>query len=107
MIMAIQKIAQDPHFFSYMVCVGNIAITTHDRQFFGGIQCGYNEFLLAYQGKILTKKDVYATCIKIVDLKQPSTYQAGFITGWMAAMLEPMPNDTQCKLIEIVQEGTK
>ncbi len=90
--------------YPYMVCVDNAVITSQDKQFFEGFQHGYTDFLIAYQGKILSDQDIYALAMKIVDVQYTGTYQAGFITGWMTGMLELIPGDTKCRLIEMVQE---
>lgn len=90
--------------YPYMFYVDNAVITAQDKQFFEGFQHGYADFLIAYQGKILSDQDIYAVTMKIIDVQHTGTYQAGVITGWMTAMLEPVRGDTKYKLIEIVRE---
>ncbi len=90
--------------YRYMLYVDNAVVTTQDKQFFEGFQHGYTDFLMAYQGKILSDQDIYAVTMGIVDVQHTGTYQAGFITGWMTAMLEPVAGDTKCRLVEIVQK---
>jgi hypothetical protein len=87
-----------------MIYVDTAVITTHDKQFFEGLQGGYTDFLTAYQGKILSEQDIYLLIMKIVDVQRTGTYQAGFITGWMTALLEPIAGSTTCNLIEIGQD---
>jgi hypothetical protein len=87
--------------YPYMIYVDTAVITTHDKQFFEGLQNGYADFLIAYQGKILSEQDVYVLIMKIVDVQRAGTYQAGFVTGWMTAMLEPFAGNTKCELIEM------
>ncbi|GCF07815.1 hypothetical protein [Dictyobacter arantiisoli] len=87
---------------SYMVCIGNAAVTTYDKQFFDGAKRGYSEYTQNYRGKILTERDIYLIIMQIVDVKHSENYQAGIIAGWMAAMFETNP--TECKLIKMSQE---
>lgn len=100
----IGNLPKHPLPYPYMIYVDNAVITAQDKQFFEGFQHGYADFLMGYQGKILSDQDIYALTMTIVDVQHTATHQAGFITGWMTAMLEPVAGDTKCKLIEIVQE---
>ncbi len=103
MIVRLQEPQRQPFPFPYMLYVDTAVITTQDTQFFAGLQNGYADFLTAYQGKILSEQDIYLLIMKIVDVRHTSTYQAGFITGWMTALLEPVAGHTTCELIEMPQ----
>jgi len=90
--------------YRYMLYVDNAVITAQDQQFFEGFQQGYTDFLMACQGKILSDQDIYTITMKITDVQHTGTHQAGFIAGWMTAMLEPIVGNTKCQLIEIGQK---
>jgi hypothetical protein len=82
----------------HMLVIGNVVITTQDKQFFEGFLYGFQNF---QKGTVPTDQDLYMTCLKIIDVQKSGKYQSGLIVGEIAAMFD-VQGDTE--IIDIASQ---
>ena len=85
--------------------VGHTAICVTDRQFQQGYQHGYAHFRRWWAKRTFTDYTLYTFLItNLMNAHAPNRENAGYVVGWMAALLEhqqeqeqaePMPTDEQ------------
>jgi hypothetical protein len=69
--------------------VQNNGVEKTDKGFIDGICSGYLTYYSEYEGKQLTDLDVYAFIAQnIADANDTNTFNAGYCTGWITALLE-------------------
>ncbi len=69
--------------------IGNTTIVVADEEFAHAYQVGYLEYKLDYHTKTLSDMDMYALIVGVItSVRHPGRYHAGYVTGWIAALLE-------------------
>ncbi len=69
--------------------IGNTTITVTDDAFANAFQTGYLRYKVDYQNKPLTDMDLYAFYVgTMIDVQHAGRHNAGYLTGWVAALLE-------------------
>jgi hypothetical protein len=69
--------------------MGSTAIQVQNEQFQDGYQQGYTRFSQRYARLPLTDLDVYRFVLRnILDGFTSEVERAGYVTGWMAALVE-------------------
>jgi hypothetical protein len=67
----------------------NKVVERTSKSFVDGVCSGYLTYYDEYQGKQLTDADVYSFIIQnITDVQGTDTFNAGYCTGWIEALLE-------------------
>lgn len=67
----------------------NKVVERTSESFAGGVCSGYLTYFDVYQDKRLTGQDVYSFIIQnITDVRGTDTFNAGYCTGWIEALLE-------------------
>lgn len=88
---------QPPAYFQ----VGHTAICVADRQFQQGYQQGYEHFTRWWARRSFTDSTLYTFLItSLMNAHAPNRENAGYVTGWLAALLEhkqeaPIPTNEQ------------
>jgi hypothetical protein len=76
----------------YMFILGNNVVTANDTTFYEGYIEGYSDFQKFFSKAPLSDKDVCQNLItSITNPRFLSTRQAGYATGFIAALLENAP----------------
>ncbi len=74
---------------SELLTIGNTTITVADETFANAFQIGYLRFKVDYLNKPLTDMDIYALYVgTMTSVQHSGRYFAGYLTGWVAALLE-------------------
>ncbi len=69
--------------------LGNTTITVANDDFANAFQIGYLRYKLDYRTTSLTDIEVYAFYVgTITSVLNPGCFNAGYLTGWVAALLE-------------------
>ncbi len=69
--------------------IGNTTIVVADEEFTHAYQVGYLQYKLDYSTKLLSDMDIYTLIVgAITSVQHPGRYHAGYVTGWIAALLE-------------------
>ncbi len=69
--------------------IGNTTLVVADEEFAHAYQVGYLEYKLDYRPKPLSDMDIYALIVGVItSVRHPGRYHAGYVTGWIAALLE-------------------
>ena len=72
--------------------LGTSPITLKDDEFGNGFQVGYFHFKKDFQGKPITDELIYTVIAQTsIDVRHTSRCNAGYLTGFIAALLEPQP----------------
>jgi hypothetical protein len=67
----------------------NKVVERTSKSFVDGVCSGYLTYYDGYQGKQLTDADVYSFIIQnITDVQGTDTFNVGYCTGWIEALLE-------------------
>ena len=68
--------------------IGTATITVENDDFVNGCQAGYLRFEVDHKGNPIPEEEIYA-CIasNIYNTLNTSNYNAGFVTGWITALL--------------------
>lgn len=71
-------------------------IQVQDDEFVHGFQIGYLHFKTDFANLIITDDLVYTVITQnIIDVRRFDRHNAGYITGWIAALLEKQPEQRQ------------
>lgn len=74
---------------SDVLVVQNKVVERTSKNFVDGVCSGYLTYYHEYQDKRLTDADVYSFIIQnITDVQGTDTFNAGYCTGWIEALLE-------------------
>ena len=89
--------------------VGNTNVIVNNDDFANAMQAGYLLFHTEYQGKPLSDADIYGVIAQhIYAIRRPSTYNAGFVVGWIKGLLEGNPHHHAIRAVmEAVVEPLK
>jgi len=69
--------------------IGDTTITVADDEFANAFQTGYLRYKVDYLNKPLTDMDLYAFYVgTMTSVQHAGRYNAGYLTGWVAALLE-------------------
>ncbi len=69
--------------------IGNTTILVADDEFANAFQIGYLQYKLDYSTKTLSEIDIYAVYVGVItSVHHSGRYHAGYLTGWIAALLE-------------------
>ena len=69
--------------------IGNTTIVVNDDEFAHAYQVGYLKYKLDYSTKTLSDMDIYALIVGVItSVHHSGRYHAGYVTGWIAAILE-------------------
>ena len=69
--------------------IGNTTILVADDEFAHAYQIGYLQYKLDYSTKTLSEMDIYAVYVGVItSVHHSGRYNAGYLTGWIAALLE-------------------
>ncbi len=69
--------------------IGNTTIIVADDAFANAFQTGYLRYKVDYLNKPLTDMDFYAFYVgTMIDVQHAGRYNAGYLTGWVAGLLE-------------------
>jgi hypothetical protein len=95
--------ARKANTMSETLTLGNTPITVADETFAEAFQIGYLRFKLDYCNKPLSGMDIYALYVgTITSVQHSGRYGAGWLTGWIAALLERSPQRTPPAPLPIV-----
>lgn len=73
----------------YLQPIGNTTIFVTDDEYGSGYQVGYLQYKLDYKSNAPTEMDIYALIIGVItSVRHSGRYHAGYVTGWIAALLE-------------------
>lgn len=85
---------------SSIIKVGDTSVTVRNDEFGNGMQIGYLQFHTEYQGKPLSDSDIYGVIAQnIYSVRRPSTYNAGFVVGWIKGLLEVNPRQHVAQVV--------
>jgi len=74
---------------SELLVIGGATITVTDDEFANAFQTGYLRYKVDYQNKSLIDMDIYGFYVgTITSVRHPEHHNAGYLTGWVAALLE-------------------
>ena len=82
---------QQPSKPTKMLVVNATAITLLDEQFIDGYKAGYATFHEVYASTPQSDLSIYQFLLTIIDINYEGRRQAGYVTGWMAALFEVSP----------------
>ncbi len=69
--------------------IGDTTIIVTDDAFANAFQTGYLRYKVDYLNTPLTDMDLYAFYVgTMIDVQHAGRYDAGYLTGWVAALLE-------------------
>ncbi len=91
----------------WMQYVGTAVVTLQDTQFADAYQQGYTRFRQQQQQHeqiSLTDWDISLFLMTITSVQHGSRWNAGYITGWMAALFE-QPAHTTTAVVLVEMEG--
>jgi hypothetical protein len=90
--------------------IGTLSVTVSDEHFMQGYQAGSTRYQQVYHKSALSERGVYAILMqRITDSTKQDRYNAGFITGWYAALFSQenqaamVPSDTTSILYDLGQ----
>jgi hypothetical protein len=91
---------------SSIIKVGDTSVTVRNDEFGNGMQIGYLQFHTEYQGKPLSDSDIYGVIAQnIYSVRRTSTYNAGFVVGWIKGLLEADPQHHRVRaMMEAIAE---
>jgi len=74
---------------SETIKIGDTTVIVTDDEFANAFQTGYLRYKVDYLNKSLTDMDIYAFYVEtMIDVQHSGHYYAGYLTGWVAALLE-------------------
>jgi len=69
--------------------IGNTTLVVADDEFAHAYQVGYLQYKLDYSTKTLSEMDIYTLYVGVItSVRHSGRYNAGYLTGWIAALLE-------------------
>lgn len=84
----------------HTIKLGETSVSIHSDEFANGIQTGYLEFHTTYHTKPLSDTDIYGVIAQhIYVIQRTSTYNAGFVVGWIKGLLEINPRQHAAQAI--------
>ncbi len=72
-----------------LIPIGNTIIAVADDEYVSAYQSGYLTYKLDYGKKTLSDMDIYNFFASVIpSVRNSGRYNAGFVTGWIAALTE-------------------
>ncbi len=69
--------------------IGTTTLVVADDEYANGYQVGYLKYKLDDRQKTLSDMDIYAVIVGVItSVRHSGRYHAGYVTGWIAALLE-------------------
>ncbi len=86
--------------------VGETRVSVQNDQFAQGMQAGYMLFLTEQQGKPLSDAQIYELIAQsIYHVRTTTTYNAGFVVGWIKGLLETKPTTARSQVSTLSREA--
>ncbi len=85
--------------------IGGSSISLKDDEFGNGFQVGYLHFKTDFQRKPITDELLYTVMAQnIYNVTHTDRCNAGYLVGFITALLEPQPPEQHLKLVSSIRQ---